>query len=105
MTLVKTVFVNEPHGNQEIPRNGVLGRGSCHFEAAHIFHEQNYVFCIFSNYQRVVMINDSAVKIPDDVRRNNDDVVETVKWTSKLDRVFRTNQKKDPSLRSEIVMS
>lgn len=45
------------------------------------------------------MINDSAVKIPDDVRRNNDDVVETVKWTSKLDQVFRTNQKEDPSLR------
>ena len=50
------------------------------------------------------MINDSAVKIPDDVRRNNDDVMETVKWTSKLDRIFRTNQKEDPSLRSGIVM-
>ena len=96
---MKAVFVKEPHGNQEIPSNGILCPSSCQFEAVHIFYEQNYVFCIFSDYQRVVMINDSAVKIPDDVRRNNYDVVETVKWTSKLDQVFRTNQKEDPSLR------
>ena len=53
----------------------------------------------FSDYQRIVMMNDSVVKIPDDVQRNNEYIVDTVKWTSKVDQVFRTNQKEDPSLR------
>lgn len=59
----------------------------------------DHLLVCFSKYQRVIMANDSVVKIPDDVRRDRDDIFDTVKWTAKLDRVFRANQKQDPSLR------
>ena len=50
MTLMKAVFVKEPHGNQEIPKNGILGPSSCQFEAAHIFYEQvmSFVFSVIT---------------------------------------------------------
>ena len=47
----------------------------------------------------MIMDGYSVVKIPDDVDRHSQEVLDTVEWTSRLDEAFIRNREMDYSLR------
>lgn len=50
-------------------------------------------------FKQKVSTSKSAVKISDQVDRNNKKLIEAVFWSSLLDNVFKENLKNDPELR------
>ena len=52
------------------------------------------------------MVNQSTVKIPDSVSRdNNIDLVDTILWSGELDDTFRSIRERDPDIRLDITLS
>lgn len=57
------------------------------------------VVLLFRYFKQPVSLTSSAVKISDEVPRNDKTMIETVAWTIGLESVFKQNAKDDPQLR------
>ena len=59
----------------------------------------SHLFCSYSFFKQKVSKSRSAVKISDQVMRDDPLLIDAVFWSSGLDDIFKENLKNDPELR------